>query len=367
MTIAAGDLSADPVSPLRAPGPMPRELRVLRLAAAPVQRPRLSVIVPSYNTASFVRDTLASLFAQTMSDLEVIVVDDGTRDDSLAVLAAMDDPRLTVAVQANRGLAGSRNSGLLLARAAVIGFCDADDVWFATKAERHLAVLDADPDVGLTFSWSAYLDETGARSGQYLLSRCRAPSARDLIRRNHIGNGSTVVARREVFVRAGLFDETLGSCEDFEMWVRAACSGYGVRLLPEVLTGYRVRAGSMSTTYDDFVRGYARALERFRHYVPDFTPRDAARSYAECLRIASRKAFSDGQIRRSRQLFVEAVRHAPLLPFTDWRAGGMLALHLTAWPLPPDVQSRLYRGVRGAMRAAFRAWPALGIPREARR
>ena len=352
------------VTPLRDPGPLPRELTVLRRAALPAHRVRLSVVVPSYNTARYVRDTLASLLAQTVRDLEVVVVDDGSRDDSLAVLAAVDDPRLTVAVQANRGLAGSRNSGLLLARAPAIGFCDADDLWFARKAERHLACLDADPRVGLTFSWSAYLDEAGAWTGQYLLSRCRAPSARDLIRRNHVGNGSTVVARRDVFARAGLFDESLGSCEDFEMWVRAAaCSGYGVRLLPEVLTGYRVRAGSMSTTYDDFVRGYARALERFRDYVPGFTPRDAARSYAECLRIASRKAFSGGQVALSRALFADAVRCAPSLPLRDWRALGMLALHLGAWPLPPAGQARFYRVVRGAMRLGFRALPAPGEPR----
>ena len=351
-------------APLRDPGPLPRELTVLRRAALPAHRLRLSVVVPSYNTARYVRDTLASLLAQTVRDLEVVVVDDGSRDDSLAVLAAVDDPRLTVAVQANRGLAGSRNSGLLLARAPAIGFCDADDLWFARKAERHLACLDADPRVGLTFSWSAYLDEAGAWTGQYLLSRCRAPSARDLIRRNHVGNGSTVVARRDVFARAGLFDESLGSCEDFEMWVRAAaCSGYGVRLLPEVLTGYRVRAGSMSTTYDDFVRGYARALERFRDYVPGFTPRDAARSYAECLRIASRKAFSGGQVALSRALFADAVRCAPSLPLRDWRALGMLALHLGAWPLPPAGQARFYRAVRGAMRLGFRALPAPGAPR----
>ena len=352
------------VAPLRDPGPLPRELTVLRRAALPAHRVRLSVVVPSYNTARYVRDTLASLLAQTVRDLEVVVVDDGSRDDSLAVLAAVDDPRLTVAVQANRGLAGSRNSGLLLARAPAIGFCDADDLWFARKAERHLACLDADPGVGLTFSWSAYLDEAGAWTGQYLLSRCRAPSARDLIRRNHVGNGSTVVARRDVFARAGLFDESLGSCEDFEMWVRAAaCSGYGVRLLPEVLTGYRVRAGSMSTTYDDFVRGYARALERFRDYVPGFTPRDAARSHAECLRIASRKAFSGGQVALSRALFAAAVRRAPSLPLRDWRALGMLALHLGAWPLPPAGQARFYRVVRGAMRLGFRALPAPGAPR----
>lgn len=337
-----------------------RACTVLRRATVRADGLRLSVVVPSYNTAPYVRETLRSLFAQTLRALEVVVVDDGSQDDSLAVLASIDDPRLTVVAQANRGLSGARNSGVRLARAACIGFCDADDIWHPEKAARHLAVLDATPEVGLTFSYSAYLAADGRPTGQFLISRCAAPTARDLIRRNHIGNGSTVVARAAVFHHAGLFDETLGSCEDFEMWVRAAaCAPYTVRLLPEALTGYRVRPGSMSTTYDDFIRGYSRALERFQDYVPDFTPREADRSFAECLRIASRKAFSNGQIGLSRQLFLSAVRHAPALPLRDWRAFGMLALHLGALPLPKTLQAQLYRGVRRALRHAFETVPSL--------
>ncbi|MGD9763484.1 MAG: glycosyltransferase family 2 protein [Candidatus Binatia bacterium] len=341
-------------------GALPRPLTILRRARVPASEVRLSVVVPSYDTAAFVRQTLDALFAQTVRDIEVIAVDDGSRDASLAVLAEIEEPRLTVVAQPNRGLAGARNTGVLLARGAAVGFCDADDLWYPRKAERHLAVLAAEPDVGLTFSYSAYIDERGARTGQYLISRCARPSARDLIRRNHVGNGSTVVARRAVFTRAGLFDESIGSCEDFEMWVRAAaCSGYGARLLPEVLTAYRVRSGSMSTTYDDFVRGYARALGRFRTYVPGFTAAEAARSYAEGLRIASRKAFSHGDVDTSRRLLAAALRAAPTLPVRDLRALGMVALHAGAWPLPPGGRTRLYRAVRGAMRVVFRAMPAL--------
>ena len=338
----------------------PRHYRVLRQTPVPADGLRLSVIVPSFDTAPYVRDTLGSLFAQTVRDLEIIVVDDGSRDDSLTVLAGIDDPRLTVVAQTNRGLAGARNTGLLLARAPHIGFCDADDLWSADKAAKHLAVLDTEPRVGLTFSYSAYLDAAGRPTGQFLISRRRAPSARDIIRRNHIGNGSTVVMRTELFRLCGLFDETLGSCEDFELWVRAAaCTPYTVRLLPEALTGYRVRPGSMSTTYDDFLRGYARALERFRGYVPGFTDREADRSFAECLRIASRKAFSHGDIARSRTLFVAALRHAPGLPLQDLRALGMLGLHLTALALPPGFQTRVHRSLHGALRQAFRTMPAL--------
>ncbi len=338
----------------------PRQYRVLRRAAVPDRGLRLSIIVPSFETAPFVGETLASLFAQTMPALEVIVADDGSRDDSLAVLERIDEPRLTVVAQANRGLAGARNTGLLLARAPVVGFCDADDLWAPDKAAKHLEVLDAEPSVGLTFSYSAYLDANGRPTGQFLISRMPAPSARDLVRRNHIGNGSTAIMRREIFRQAGLFDETLGSCEDFEMWVRAAArTSYRVRRLPEPLTGYRIRGGSMSTTYDTFIRGYARALERMRGYVPELTARDVERSYAEGLRIASRKAFSNGQVDLSRRLFLDALRHAPTLPLRDARALGLLFLHCAEAMLPRAVGARVNRSAARALRSGFRLLPAL--------
>jgi len=189
---------------------------MVRTAAVPVDGLRLSVVVPCYNVGALAAEAVCSLLHQTMPALEVIAVDDGSTDDTLAQLLALGDPRLTVVTQANRGLAAARNTGVAHARAPLIGFCDGDDVWFPDKAAKQLAVMDADATVGLTFSHSAYLDESGAPTGQMLVSRCRQPTTRDLVARNHIGNGSTAIVRRECFAAAGLFDESLASCEDAE-------------------------------------------------------------------------------------------------------------------------------------------------------
>jgi glycosyltransferase involved in cell wall biosynthesis len=335
-------------------GLAPRELTVRRQATIGRDRLRLSVVVPSYNTAPFIAQAIRSLLDQTIADLEVIVVDDGSSDESLDRIDAICDPRITCVQQRNRGLAGARNTGILLARAETIGFCDADDVWYPRKAERHLALMNTDPRLGLTFSFSEYLAENGTPTGQLLMTRCSQPTVRDLIRRNHIGNGSTPIVRKEVFRLAGAFDETLGSCEDFEMWVRsAACTPLTLGLLPEVLTGYRVRSGSMTTSYDNFLEGHRLALERFRAYVPGFSEHDAARSYGECLRIASRKAFASGQVAVSRDLFLRALRQAPSLPLRDGRAFGLLMLHLLALPLPVAMQPRVYSAALRLMRHVF--------------
>jgi glycosyltransferase involved in cell wall biosynthesis len=327
---------------------------VLRRSALPAAGVRLSVVVPSCNTARYLGDALDSVLAQTMSALEVIVVDDGSADASVARALACEDPRLTVAVQANHGLAATRNTGIALARAPLVGFCDADDIWYPAKAERHLAVMEADPSVGLTFSHSAYLDEHGVPTGQLLLTRCRAPTARDLARRNHVGNGSTPIVRREALILAGLFDVGLRSCQDVEMWVRlAATTGLAIRLVPEVLTGYRIRAGALTLSFDQFLRCGREITERYRTWLPGFDQSAADRSYAEFLRIASRKAFAEGQVSRSRRYFVEALRLDPLLPLRDPRAFALLGLHLLALPLPEHARPSVYHATMRLTRLGF--------------
>src|SRR5262245_45487096 len=105
---------------------------IVRQASCPDVR--LSVVVPCYNVGALARAAIESVLAQTMPALEVIAVDDGSTDDTLRHILRVEDPRLTCVTQANRGLAGARNTGIRHARAPLIGFCDGDDVWFPAKA-----------------------------------------------------------------------------------------------------------------------------------------------------------------------------------------------------------------------------------------
>ncbi|HZP42059.1 MAG TPA: glycosyltransferase family A protein [Candidatus Binatia bacterium] len=343
---------------------LPADTHVLRAAAVPRDRVRLSVIVPARDVAPWVEETVASLLGQTMPRLEVVVVDDGSSDDGLARVLGIADPRLACVAGPPRGLPAARNAGLAVARGEYVGFCDGDDVWFPEKAARHLAVMEADPTLGLTYSWSEYLAPGGARTGRLLLSRRREPTARQLARRNHVGNGSTPVVRRAAFDAAGPFDERfVCNFEDLEMWVRiAACTRFRVRLVPAALTGYRIRPGSLSVAFDGFLAGSRLAVECFRRYVPGFTARDAARVRAEALRIASRKAFANGDVVRSRRFLRAALAEAPTLAVSDPRAAGMIAVHLAALVLPPGRRQRAYAAAEHVLRAV-----SLLVAKEARR
>jgi glycosyltransferase involved in cell wall biosynthesis len=115
------------------------------------RRPLVSVIVPTYNYGHYIADALESILAQTMSDFEVVVVDDGSTDDTPAVLARLTDPRLRVFRQANAGTAVARNRGRAEAGGRYITWLDADDTWQPTFLERHLLVLEAEPELGFSF------------------------------------------------------------------------------------------------------------------------------------------------------------------------------------------------------------------------
>lgn len=142
--------------------------------------PYATIIVPAYNAAATLPATLASLSAQTFRDFEVVIIDDGSIDDTalIASIHAASDSRFRLLHQFNRGLAGARNSGIAEAQGEVIGFCDADDLWMPEKLATHVDHLLGKPEVGISYSGSAMIDEAGQRIGHAqrpAFTTCRQP------------------------------------------------------------------------------------------------------------------------------------------------------------------------------------------------
>lgn len=283
--------------------------------------PILSVVIPAYNVGPYIAAAAHSALGQTLAQLEVIVVDDGSTDDTPAILTAIKDNRLRVIRKANAGLAAARNTGILAARAPYVGFLDGDDIWMPDKAAKQVAVLERSPDIAMTYSHSAYLDEHGRPTGTLLLSRPRRPSLHQLIRRNLVGNGSTPIGRTGDFIKAGLFDERLlTSHEDYEMWPRLMHrSGRGLELVPEPLTGYRIRHGSGSMRVDSFLASAALSRRILAEALPEIPAWVLREGLAHNIRIAARKAAMQGQSRTALKLLAQAMGIAPWLPATDPR------------------------------------------------
>lgn len=266
--------------------------------------PKASIIVPAYNAQATLAATLRSLLAQSFADLEIIVVDDGSRDGTAACATALDDPRIRLIRQANRGLAGARNSGIHAARGDYIGFCDADDLWRADKLAAHVRHLDACPTVGLSYSGSALIDAAGLPLGMAQSPRLGPVSPVHVFLRNPVGNGSAAVMRRAALqsiawrpaaepARDWYFDETFRQSEDIECWLRLALTtDWQIAGIPGALTQYRINPAGLSAAADRQLESWERMVAKLAPLAPAFFAAHTGKARAYQLRYLARRAVS---------------------------------------------------------------------------
>jgi len=205
--------------------------------------PRVSVVIPTYESEKTLARAIDSVLAQTYRDFETIVVDDGSTDGTDEVLNSYGE-RIRVIRQDNRGTSAARNTGILAARGKYVAFLDSDDFWMPNKLELQLKLLEKNPEVGIVFSDTIYL--FGTRQARYF--DFRKPRAghvyADLFIDNFVGI-TTAIVRRECFKVAGMFDESLSTSEDHDMCLRIARS-FKVDFVDEPLAVAVVRKGSVS-------------------------------------------------------------------------------------------------------------------------
>ncbi len=191
------------------------------------QSPRISIIIPSYNTAHLIAGCLDSIFAQTYKDFEVIVVNDGSPDTAeLEKVLTAYAGRIVYIKQVNKRAAGARNTAIASARGEFLAFLDSDDTWLPNHLDSQMKQFDADPALCLVYANALFVGDPG-RPVEFM-QRC--PSAGEagfealVVERCQIPV-STVVARKTAILKAGGFDESLTRCDDYNMWLRTAYYG----------------------------------------------------------------------------------------------------------------------------------------------
>jgi glycosyltransferase involved in cell wall biosynthesis len=210
--------------------------------------PAVSVLMSVRNGAPCVREAVESVLAQTASDLELIVIDDGSVDATATVLAAITDSRLRVEHQPPAGLTRSLNRALSLARAPLVARLDADDLALPERLERQRAFLDAHPEVGLLGTGAREVDAAGRDVARITPPADDAAIRRALIRRNPFVH-SSVLMRRSAVVQAGGYDPRLFVAQDYDLWMRMSRV---TRLanLPEPLVVRRLLPGRITVARD---------------------------------------------------------------------------------------------------------------------
>lgn len=196
----------------------------------------VSVIIPTFNNAPWLAQTIDSALGQSHPPLEVIVVDDCSTDDTATRLAAYGDRIVPLRQPTNRGPGAARNAGIARARGALVGFLDGDDAWHPTLVEKQVAEFAAHPDLGLSYAALTDCDENlKPNRPPRLYRRRRAERVFDeLYLTAFVLPTSTVFARRAAFALCGGFAEDLNKAEDYECWLRIALR-YPVSCLGESL------------------------------------------------------------------------------------------------------------------------------------
>lgn len=206
----------------------------------------VSVVTPTYNRDRFLPDAVASVLAQTSHDLELIIVDDGSTDDTRKVLEPfLADSRVRYFYQENQGQSQARNLALEHAGGEFIAFLDSDDVWAPDKLEKQLAVLKANPEVDIVHGDEAMIDEQGEVISLQNMRRYSGRITRYLLADNSVSI-TTALVRRRCFDEMGGFDTSVGVADDYELWLRFSarfCYWYE----PGIVAWYRVMADQISS------------------------------------------------------------------------------------------------------------------------
>jgi glycosyltransferase involved in cell wall biosynthesis len=219
----------------------------------------ISVVLPVRNGARYLREAVDSVLAQTVTKLEVVVVDDGSTDETPEILRSYRDERVRVVQQEPAGLVAALNRAVAEARSDLIARMDADDMSLPRRLERQLELLVRDERIGLVGCGIETIDEQGRATGSWLLPADDDALRRRLLLRNLFTHGS-VVMRRSALEAAGGYSGAYGANEDYDLWRRIARE-WRLAAVPEVL--YRYREHSAAVTKQDVAARVA-SRERLR-------------------------------------------------------------------------------------------------------
>lgn len=279
------------------------------------RNPRVSIIIPAYNTAALIATCLDSVFNQTFRDLEAIVVNDGSPDTPQLEHALQPyRKQIIYIVQPNKRAAGARNTAIRAARGELLAFLDSDDSWLPDHLASQVTLFDQDPGVDLTYADAFLISELPKQ--QRFMERCPSEGEATfeaLVTERCQIPISTVVARKSAIVKAGFFDESLLRCDDYDMWVRTAFIGgkFAYNRKPQARL-YQGRPDSLGVSSAKMSEAYLRILEKLAHTLPlneaqkITVHQRAAEAKTKYLLEEGKAQLQQGHLDRARELLAEA-------------------------------------------------------------
>lgn len=241
--------------------------------------PKVSVNIPCFNGERYIRQTIESVLSQTFSDFELVIVDDGSTDDTSKIINSFSDVRVRYFYKRNEGLASTRNFAFRESKSEFIALLDQDDIWLKDKLEKQLELFKRDKNVGIVFSDAYILDNEKIREKTYL-ERCK-PS-RGFIFENLLLDGSnfiplpTVILHRKVFEQVGIFNTRYRLAEEWELFLRVA-QEFSFDYINEPLACYRLHEANFSRNKDIYVNETLEILNNWKNAKGDLFKQNSER------------------------------------------------------------------------------------------
>lgn len=206
--------------------------------------PNVSIIIPAFNQAKYIKEAVQSVLSQTYPDFEVVIVNDGSTDNTGEILSTITDERFKVIWQPNAGLSAARNTGIRASSAPLISLLDSDDLFLPDKLEVLVSYLDTHPDIGMVAGGVQYIDQN-SRAFQQVTVPGQKLGFPELLMGNPFVP-CAVLFRRTWIDQVGMFDENLRACEDWDLWQRMAYAGCQFTWVEYLVAAYRFHLDQMT-------------------------------------------------------------------------------------------------------------------------
>ncbi|MBR3836883.1 MAG: glycosyltransferase family 2 protein [Clostridia bacterium] len=271
----------------------------------------ISVVIPTHNRADLLPRAIKSVQAQTWKDLEIVVVSDGSEDNTKEVVneLAKDDARIRfIEYFPAKGGNIARNTGIENASGEFVAFLDDDDEFMPEKLEKQMAVMESDPEIGLVYTGVRILyvnEQVTYRTNP----KAQGDLSKEILLDNSVGTTSTVMARKDLLLKAGMFDINLRALQDFDLWIRV-CQLCKVGLVPEEMINYYNYTGTkqVSALTDKYVEAFAYINEKYKDMLDTLTEEmRREKKYNEYMLLGN-KAMRNGDGKLARKFLKAALK-----------------------------------------------------------
>ena len=317
--------------------------------------PTVTVVIPAYNAMRYLAETMETVLNQTYQDFEVLVVNDGSTDETPNWVNKLSEkePKVRMVSQANQGLAGARCTGVTNARGKYVAFVDADDLWKPTKLEKQVNSLENNPQAGICYTWTALADSDGKATGRVIASHAEGNVWQQMTEMNIVCCGSTPMIRRSCFDDVGLFDRAISPSDDWDMWWRISAK-YEFTVIKEPLILYRQHPNNSSKKCDHMLATSRVLIERNFANAPTELLHLRSRSYGCIYLYLGWRAIENNDYEQASQFRQQAIAHRPQLAYSAKSIRLYIAILTQRW-LGADFYDRLKAVIFSLRRRGIRA------------